>query len=178
MWRALHAISFAYPDVPSAADAGAAEALFRSLAGTLPCGECRQHYAHELGDGAALRRALSSRDALSRWLVELHNRVNVRMGKSQVPYEVVLRAHEDLAGCTSACDERASAAMAVSAAAAMPPTVAPPLARSPDTALLAAAGAAALVALLLGAWVGASAARRHDATGSVYRRQSGGSTRG
>jgi len=86
-WRFLHAVSFAYPEAPSAEQKAAALQLFLSLRHMIPCGDCCGHYCSEIQRSPP---RVESRDALSRWLVDLHNRVNARLGKPQYPYAAAL----------------------------------------------------------------------------------------
>ena len=86
-WRFLHAVSFAYPESPSSAQQEAALQLFLSLRHMIPCGDCCGHYCSEIQSAPP---RVESRDALSRWLVDLHNRVTARLGKPQYPYASAL----------------------------------------------------------------------------------------
>jgi FAD-linked sulfhydryl oxidase len=83
-WRFLHAVTFAYPEHPTPEQRDAAMQLFLSLRHMIPCGDCCGHYCSEI---QAAPPRVESRDALSRWLVDLHNRVNVRLHKPQYAYE-------------------------------------------------------------------------------------------
>ena len=58
--------------------------FYRDLGYVLPCLQCRKHYREHLDEGA-LREALNSTDpkALWKWSVEIHNRVNVSLGRSE-----------------------------------------------------------------------------------------------
>ena len=85
-WRFLHSVTFAYPDAPSKEHKEAARSLFRSLKLMLPCGDCCTHYCSGF-DGDPVDNHLHSRDALSRWLVAFHNKVNARLGKPEVQFE-------------------------------------------------------------------------------------------
>lgn len=54
----------------------------------LPCHKCRRHYAAHLRGHVSdpFGDVLSSRESLSVYLVELHNDVNRRLGKPEMPY--------------------------------------------------------------------------------------------
>ena len=77
-WKFLHAITFSYPENPSLSEQRDAENLFASLRSLLPCEACRSHYESEISIHPPDTR---SRATLSAWLVDLHNRVNLRLGK-------------------------------------------------------------------------------------------------
>lgn len=84
-WTFLHAVSFAYPETPSAEHKQAVLNLFGSLKHLLPCGECCSHYCSTFSS-ESLSKSLSSRDSFSRWLVDFHNSVNVRLQKPEFKY--------------------------------------------------------------------------------------------
>ena len=86
-WRFLHAVSFAYPETPTSEQQDAALQLFLSLRHMIPCGDCCGHYCSEIQRSPP---RVESREALSRWLVDIHNRVNARLGKPQYPYAAAL----------------------------------------------------------------------------------------
>jgi hypothetical protein len=77
-WKFLHAVTFSYPENPSLGEQRDAENLFSSLKSMLPCEACRSHYETEIAIHPPDTR---SRATLSAWLVDLHNRVNLRLGK-------------------------------------------------------------------------------------------------
>jgi len=87
-WKFLHAATFAYPDEPTEKHKEDALKLFQSLGSMLPCGDCCVNYANEFSIDS-ISKHLHSKEALSRWLVDLHNRVNVRLGKPTMAYEDV-----------------------------------------------------------------------------------------
>lgn len=101
LWRGGHAITFHYPVAPSPAKQRAAAAYFEAFRELLPCEDCQQHYGRELA-ATPVEAAVGSRDTLSRWFVDLHNRVNARLGKPYVPYDDV--AAEYL-GCDMECGD-------------------------------------------------------------------------
>lgn len=86
-WRYLHCVSFGFPVNPRAYDAekglvpGTTENNYRvffSLAGkTLPCRLCRESYEKFISDNPI---RTGSRQELTRWLWEIHNMVNKKLG--------------------------------------------------------------------------------------------------
>lgn len=93
-WKFLHAATFAYPDVPTERHKEDALKLFQSLGSMLPCGDCCVNYSNEFSI-ASISKHLHSKEALSRWLVDLHNRVNARLGKPTVTYDEVAALYPD-----------------------------------------------------------------------------------
>jgi hypothetical protein len=92
-WRFIHEYSF-YVDryEHASADAQAAfHSILRELPRILPCEECRAHLAAHLAlhPLPAPQCASSCSFSNARYCVDLHNAVNVRQGKSEVPFDEV-----------------------------------------------------------------------------------------
>lgn len=83
-------MTFAYPETPSQENQEAALSLFMSLRHMIPCGDCCGHYCSEIRKSPP---QVQSRDSLSRWLVDLHNSVNARLGKPMHSYEAAKREY-------------------------------------------------------------------------------------
>jgi hypothetical protein len=87
-WQVAHSVTFLYPDAPTPEDRQRALVFFKMLPFILPCSLCGLHFVNTMRDKLPLTdKVLASRDSLSRWLVQLHNLVNVRVGKPEVAYE-------------------------------------------------------------------------------------------
>ena len=92
LWSALHAMSFAYPLHANAAQKRGALEWLGSVGPLLPCPSCASNWhveTAELSNASDRERILRGRDSLSRYLVEVHNRVNRRIGKPPRGYESV-----------------------------------------------------------------------------------------
>ena len=86
-WTFLHAVSFSYPqESPSKEHKQAVLNLFASLRYLLPCGECCSHYCSTFSS-ESLSKALDSRETFSKWVVDFHNSVNLRLQKPVYKYE-------------------------------------------------------------------------------------------
>lgn len=90
-WKVAHTVTFLYPTKsPSQQDKDKVRAFFVVFPAMLPCSICTGHFIATLEDIHPLTdEVLSSRDTLSRWLVDVHNSVNARTGKPKVDYETV-----------------------------------------------------------------------------------------
>lgn len=102
-WKFLHTATFAYggPDgIASHEEQAAAKNLFESLRLMLPCKDCCSHYCGALQKRPLTSHVLKNRDNLSRWLVDLHNDVNERLGKPIVSFEEAVGLYESLKGCS------------------------------------------------------------------------------
>jgi hypothetical protein len=100
LWQYLHSDSF-HIEYTEDDDAIAAERkqgfalLLYALSREMRCGSCRDHLAQHLRDNPVTKDT-----DLSRYVVDLHNAVNRRQKKRQVPYEVAAAYYRD--NCTSA----------------------------------------------------------------------------
>lgn len=87
-WKYLHSVAHGYPESPSEYDKlhknplGSTESnykMFFTLVGkTLPCRLCRESYVKFVRENPV---RTGSRQELTRWLWEIHNRVNDKLGR-------------------------------------------------------------------------------------------------
>jgi len=82
-WHTIHVTALSYPTNPTYAQKRAAKEFYESLVELIPCPVCRDHYRVHL-QKLPLGPHLDRRDDLFRWTVELHNEVNVMLGKPRV----------------------------------------------------------------------------------------------
>lgn len=80
-WRFLHQITFAYE--PST-QKPSVRSLFQNLPFVLPCKFCRAHLTQHMKK-ESLESALESREALTKWLYEIHNLVNAKLRIQGIP---------------------------------------------------------------------------------------------
>lgn len=83
-WVFLHCVSLTYPRIPTAADKKKYHRFFDSLGDVLPCKLCRAEYKKWTQKNPVAPH-LVSRKALSLWLIDLHNNVNLKKNKKVVP---------------------------------------------------------------------------------------------
>jgi hypothetical protein len=85
LWNSIHLICLGAPEnflnISSKNDY---LMFFRSLGAVIPCYECKKHYLNELIEHPP---KLETNITLFKWSVDLHNRVNQRLNKKEVPYE-------------------------------------------------------------------------------------------
>ena len=79
-WHTIHIVALGYPQSPSYSHKKAAKEFYESLTFLIPCPVCREHYVEYLRE-MPISPFLDRRDDLFKWTVELHNRVNVKLGK-------------------------------------------------------------------------------------------------
>lgn len=109
-WMYLHSVSFGYPVSPSDFDTmngnpvGTTEnkyrMFFKYVGKTLPCKYCRESY-DRFYEEIPIR--LESRETLTRWLWEMHNRVNhkLELEYTDSDFETITKKYESFrAKCT------------------------------------------------------------------------------
>jgi hypothetical protein len=92
-WIFLHAVTMNYPKNPSNDDKQLYRNFFSSLTRVLPCEKCAYHYKQHIKDDP-IEPALENRDKLVRWLIKIHNKVNVDLGKPHYSYEQVIEEYK------------------------------------------------------------------------------------
>lgn len=80
-WKTIHYITYSAPDVPTKEYKMHLSNFFESLKILLPCENCRHHYSINLKENPLTDDILSSKSKLIIWGVNLHNKVNKRLGK-------------------------------------------------------------------------------------------------
>jgi LPXTG-motif cell wall-anchored protein len=85
-WKALHSIAYTAPVSPTIEQQREYVDFFRALGPVLPCPSCSLHYQTHLGEHPV---DASSREALVRWVYDLHDSVNRRKGKVSPPRAAV-----------------------------------------------------------------------------------------
>ena len=93
-WFFLHSVTFGYPIKPNESEKKSYYNLVMSLQNTLPCGECRNNFRHKLSE-LPLLPFLDSRKNFIRWMIEIHNRVNISIGKKPLNLDEVLNNYKN-----------------------------------------------------------------------------------
>lgn len=97
LWKALHSISFGYPIEPSDKQKEEYKRFFTLIGDTLPCRYCRDSYKEFIStDNTILNESvMKNRDTLSRWLYDIHNRVNKKLDVTyDITYEKIKKDYE------------------------------------------------------------------------------------
>jgi len=87
-WQFLHTITFNYPEVIDENDPEHVERrkytkqLFENLQYTLPCKYCRESFKQFLKE-LPIDGHLDSRQKITYWLYEIHNKVNAKLRKQE-----------------------------------------------------------------------------------------------
>ena len=94
-WQFLHSITLAYSDNPSESERQNYAQFFESLKDILPCEKCRIHYTQNL-QTYPIENHLENKESLFRWLVDIHNRINIDNGKPEYTYDEVTELYEKM----------------------------------------------------------------------------------
>ena len=94
-WQFLHSITLAYPDNPTLEDKNNHAQFFNGIQNILPCQSCRDHYTQNL-QALPVEQHLENKESLFRWLVDIHNRVNVKNNKREYSYDEVTKLYEKM----------------------------------------------------------------------------------
>lgn len=107
-WVMCHSITFGYPLDPSDHDKIKYKLFFEMLGEVLPCKYCRESYLKFISEGptALTENKLKNRESLTKWLYDLHNQVNNKLGMDYgVTYEDVVTRYESF---RAKCDGNSS----------------------------------------------------------------------
>ena len=90
----MHIVSLGAPASPSAEEQAGIRAFYESLQVVIPCPVCREHYKQAL---VAMPIRLQSRAELIEWVYEIHNYINVELGKPSLSWEGFIAHMQSLA---------------------------------------------------------------------------------
>lgn len=85
-WNFLHFVTLGYPINPNNEDKKNYKLFFESLRNILPCPKCAKHYEENLKVLPLTDDILDDKEKFIKWLIDVHNRVNVSTGKPEMEY--------------------------------------------------------------------------------------------
>lgn len=94
-WMFLHSITLVYPHQPTTDEQQKYYNFFENLQYILPCEICKSHYKQHLID-YPLMNNLNSKDSLIRWLINVHNKINLMNGKPEWTYQEVIDHYDKI----------------------------------------------------------------------------------
>ncbi|KAE9550607.1 hypothetical protein FO519_006178 [Halicephalobus sp. NKZ332] len=77
-WNLLHTMAAYYPENPREQEKKDMKDTIHSMSKTYPCVHCAEDFREDLKQHPPV---LDNKDSLSKWMCEMHNRVNVKIGK-------------------------------------------------------------------------------------------------
>ena len=90
-WIFLHSITLEYPDNPTDEDKVNIVNFINSLSLVLPCQKCRINFGLHLEKYPLTNKVLESKTNLVKWMIDIHNCVNVTNNKKELSYEDSLK---------------------------------------------------------------------------------------
>jgi hypothetical protein len=94
-WTFLHSITITYPHKPSVNQQKQYFEFFDNLKNVLPCEICKEHYRIHLKE-YPLKEHLNTKTSLIKWLINIHNKINVQHGKREWTYDEVIEHYDTL----------------------------------------------------------------------------------
>ena len=94
-WFILHIISFEYPENPTEIDKNIYYSFYSSLRDILPCEMCKKHY-REFLHKHPLMPFLDKKADFIQWVIDIHNQVNISLGKPVLSLDEVLDIYGNL----------------------------------------------------------------------------------
>ena len=91
----MHIASLAYSDTPTDRQKSNMRAFYESLVDVIPCPICRQHYEDNL-KAMPLDEPIKSRMGLVKWVFDMHNKINVQLGKREITFDEFIESMKNL----------------------------------------------------------------------------------
>jgi FAD-linked sulfhydryl oxidase len=95
LWSTLHIASLAYSDTPTERQKTNMKNFYVSMIDVLPCPVCRHHYEMNL-KSYPIEPALESRMLLILWVFNMHNKINVQLGKREITFDEFIESMKNL----------------------------------------------------------------------------------
>ena len=95
IWYTLHIISLYYPTNPTEFQKRAYHDFFINLKEVLPCSKCKDHYTKYVSE-YPITPHLDSKKNVIKWLIDVHNFVNLSLNKPTFTYTEVLKLYKNL----------------------------------------------------------------------------------
>jgi len=77
-WKLLHSIATGYPSKPDKKTQDIYSQFYESIQYVLPCIYCRNSYSEYIAE-LPVRKYVTSRDTLTKWMYLMHNKVNAKL---------------------------------------------------------------------------------------------------
>ena len=90
LWKALHMISFGYPNEPNEEQKKNYRTFFENFYQVLPCSICSNNYKKNLKELPITNDTMKNQQNLVKWVIDVHNIVNKELGKHVIEYDDAL----------------------------------------------------------------------------------------
>ncbi len=91
-WKFLHSVADSYPQHPTDEMKQKSKQFFFLLKDMLPCPSCRMNYERHLMKHPITDETVRTTETLSRWLINIHNEVNMMNNKPIFTYEQIKKS--------------------------------------------------------------------------------------
>jgi len=95
LWFVLHIITFTYPENPTEHDKRSHRDFFISLGDIIPCEQCQKHYKKHTSE-YPITPHLDNKGDLIKWLIQIHNFVNISLGKPTYTVSDVINKYKNI----------------------------------------------------------------------------------
>lgn len=95
-WIFLHSITLNYPNNPTQKQINDHYNFFINLTNVIPCDNCKLHYSENIKKIPLSKNILKSREHFIKWLIDIHNEVNIKNNKTPLTYEQVIDYYSNL----------------------------------------------------------------------------------
>lgn len=92
-WTFLHSITLNYPENPTIKEKENYSNFFNLLSEILPCERCKEHYKKNIKENPI---NLNSKEELTKWLFDIHNKVNESNGKPIYDYDDFIDKYSEM----------------------------------------------------------------------------------
>ena len=94
-WFFIDTSVLSYPENPSNEIKENYYLFFKSFKYILPCAKCRNHYEIFLNNNPLTNEILSSKNNLIKWVLKLHNNVNIINNKKEISYDDFIKYYDN-----------------------------------------------------------------------------------
>tara|TARA_Y100000389_G_scaffold196600_1_gene229791 strand:+ start:514 stop:984 length:471 start_codon:yes stop_codon:yes gene_type:complete len=94
-WIFLHTITLNYPHKPTEYDKEHYKNFFLNLQNVLPCQYCTHNYKLHLKK-YPIDKFLDSKKSLVKWLIHIHNEVNIIFNKKTITYDEFIQIYKNI----------------------------------------------------------------------------------
>ena len=95
LWFVLHIITFTYPENPTEHDKRSHRDFFINLGDVIPCEQCKKHYKKHSSE-YPITPHLDNKADLIKWLIQIHNFVNISLGKPTYTVSDVINKYKNI----------------------------------------------------------------------------------
>jgi FAD-linked sulfhydryl oxidase len=88
-WEMIHTFAAGYPNIPTSNDKINVQYFYKYFSQILPCKNCKIHFQKLLDKYPLNDKILKNSQSLLKWTVDIHNKVNMRLGKPIYPFAMV-----------------------------------------------------------------------------------------